>query len=54
METKQPDRSDKYGTIATCLPKYSNCHLCKYKELPQNSDVCLYCAKNNKRTEYYK
>ena len=44
---------DKFGTIMTCLPKYSNCQLCKYKEEHQNSEVCTYCAANNKSTEYY-
>ena len=46
--------TDIFGTIMTCLPKYSNCQLCKYKEMPQNSDVCTYCAKHNKSTEYYR
>ena len=46
--------TDIFGTIMTCSPKYSNCQLCKYKNEPQNSDVCTYCAKNNKSTEYYR
>ena len=46
--------TDIFGTIMTCLPKYSNCQLCKYKTMPQNSDVCTYCAKHNKSTEYYR
>ena len=46
--------TDIFGTIMTCLPKYSNCQLCKYKNEPQNSDVCTYCAKHNKSTEYYR
>lgn len=44
---------DKFGVIMTCLPKYSNCQLCKYKDEPQDSEVCIHCVKNNKRTEYY-
>ena len=47
-------RTDIFGTIMTCLPRYSNCQLCKYKNEPQNSDVCTYCAKHNKSTEYYR
>lgn len=46
--------TDIFGIIMTCLPKYSNCQLCKYKNEPQNSDVCTYCAKHNKSTEYYR
>ena len=46
--------TDKFGTIMTCSPKYSNCQLCKYKEEPQDSKVCTYCAKYNKSTEYYR
>ena len=46
--------SDIFGTIMTCSPKYSNCQLCKYINEPQNSDVCTYCAKHNKSTEYYR
>lgn len=46
--------TDKFGTIMTCLPKYSNCQLCKYKEEPQDSEVCTHCAKHNKCTEYYR
>ena len=46
--------TDIFGTLMTCSPKYSNCQLCKYKTMPQNSDVCTYCAKHNKSTEYYR
>lgn len=46
--------TDIFGTIMTCLPKYSNCQLCKYMNESQNSDVCIYCAKHNKSTEYYR
>ena len=46
--------TDIFGTIMTCSPNYSNCQLCKYKNEPQNSDVCTYCAKHNKSTEYYR
>ena len=54
--TKPPvsGSTDMFGTIMTCLPKYSNCQLCKYKNEPQDSDVCTYCAKHNKSTEYYR
>jgi hypothetical protein len=45
---------DKFGELMNCLPKYSNCQLCKYTEMPQNSDVCTYCSKYNKSTEYYR
>ena len=46
--------TDIFGTLMTCSPKYSNCQLCKYKTMPQNSDVCTYCSKHNKSTEYYR
>jgi hypothetical protein len=48
------NKTDKFGIIMTCLPKYSNCQLCKYKEEPIDSEVCIYCVKHNKNTEYYK
>ena len=51
---KPIERSDKFGTIVSCSPKYSNCQLCKYEKEPQNSEVCIHCAKHNKGTEYYK
>ena len=47
------ERCDEFGVIRTCSPKYSNCQLCRYKDYPQNSDVCTHCIKNNKGTEYY-
>lgn len=48
------DRTDLFGIIMTCSPKYSNCQLCKYRTMPQKSAVCTYCAEHNKRTEYYR
>lgn len=53
MAIKCIERCDKFGVIKTCSPKYSNCQLCRYKDYPQNSDVCTHCIKNNKGTEYY-
>lgn len=46
-------RKDKYGIIMVCLPKYSNCQLCKYKDERLDSKVCSYCADHNKNNEYY-
>ena len=48
------DNTDIFGTIMTCSPKDDKCQLCKYKTMPQNSDVCTYCVKHNKSTEYYR
>lgn len=44
---------DEFGKKYYISAKYSCCQLCKYKNLPQQSNECKYCAENNKNC-YYK
>jgi len=43
---------DSFGKLIR-TDKYSNCKLCKFRDLPQFSDVCVNCAKNNDTNQYY-
>ena len=44
---------DRFGYKSKLDKKYSNCQICKFKDLPQESQECTYCYENNKENEYY-